>query len=108
MTVRRSVLLASGALVVFALGFSTWSGADGPVADPFPHDPVMSRLGVVVQELATFPRSEPVPEPGDRRLMRHARINYLGEVPDGSRRLYVPDLNGTLYLLRGGMPQRYL
>jgi hypothetical protein len=108
MTVRRSALLASGALVVFALGFSTWAGADDPAADPIPDDPVLSRLGVVVQEVATFPKSEPVPEPGDRRLMRHARINYLGEVPDGSRRLYVPDLNGTLYLLRGGIPQRYL
>ena len=31
--------------------------------------------------------------------MRHARINYIGEVPDGSGRQYVPDLNGPLYLL---------
>ena len=31
------------------------------------------------------------------RLARHARINYMGEVPDGSARMYVPDLNGKLY-----------
>ena len=33
--------------------------------------------------------------------MRHARINYIGDVPDGTRRQYVPDLNGPLYLLDG-------
>ena len=37
--------------------------------------------------------------------MRHARINYLGELPDGSGRLAVPDLNGKLYLVEdGGSP----
>jgi hypothetical protein len=108
MTVRRSALLASLGLLVFAAASRTPSGADGPLADPIPHDPVMSRLGIVVREFASFPKSEPVPEPGDHRLIRQARINYLGEVPDGSRRLYVPDLNGTLYLIVSGTPQRYL
>ncbi|MFC7583486.1 PQQ-dependent sugar dehydrogenase [Nonomuraea antimicrobica] len=41
--------------------------------------------------------------------MRWARINYLGELPDGSRRLYANDLNGKLYLLgRDRQPKEYL
>jgi len=41
--------------------------------------------------------------------MRHARINFLGQVP-GSTRLFVPDLNGRLYMLPpgGGTPSVYL
>lgn len=33
---------------------------------------------------------------------------YLGEVPDGSERLFVPDLNGKMYLIKDGEPQTYL
>ncbi|RZQ60689.1 hypothetical protein EWH70_28325 [Amycolatopsis suaedae] len=55
-----------------------------------------------------MPRSAPDPPPDDKRLQRWARINYVGEVPDGSGRLYVPDLNGKLYLLRDGVPTTYL
>jgi hypothetical protein len=75
--------------------------ADGPIQDPIPDDPAPSGLGLVVQEVAQLPRSTPTPPEMvvDPRLMRHNRINYLGEVPDGSGRLYVPDLNGKLYLL---------
>lgn len=79
-----------------------------PIADPIPADPVMSRLGLVIKEVASFPSSQPVPEPIDARLMRGARINHLGEIPDGSRRRYVPDLNGTLYFLQDDAPQVYL
>ena len=32
----------------------------------------------------------------------------IGEVPDGSGRMYVPDLNGPLYLLEDGEPTVYL
>jgi len=79
-----------------------------PITDPIPQDPIPSGLGLIVEELATFPKSEPFPAPTDQRLVRHARINYLGEVPDGSGRLYVPDLNGTMYLVKGGTPHAYL
>lgn len=68
----------------------------------------MSGLGLVVKEIATFPKSEPTPAATDPRIIRHARINYLGELPDGSGRKYVPDLNGTLYFLKGETPQPYL
>jgi glucose/arabinose dehydrogenase len=82
--------------------------ADEPIPDPLP-DPVQSSLGLTVEEFAQFPKTEPVPPPVDPRLMRHARINYLGEVPDGSGRLYVPDLNGRIYLLgRDRTPHVYL
>ena len=81
---------------------------DDPIADPIPEDPVPSGLGLVVEEVASFPKSEPTPPPTDPRLMRQARINYIGEVPDGSGRTYVPDLNGKLYLVEDGAPTPYL
>jgi glucose/arabinose dehydrogenase len=82
--------------------------ADEPIQDPLP-DPTQSALGITVEEFAQFPKTEPVPPPTDPRLMRHARINYLGEVPDGSGRLYVPDLNGRVYLMKPGeAPHVYL
>ncbi|MEV1290145.1 PQQ-dependent sugar dehydrogenase [Micromonospora sp. NPDC049679] len=82
--------------------------ADAPVTDPIPQDPVPSTLGLTLADVATFPKSEPVPAPIDPRLMRHARINFLGEIPDGSGRRFVPDLNGTMYLLNGATPGAYL
>ena len=81
---------------------------DTAIRDPIPTDPVPARLALVVREVATFPKSEPVPVPIDARAMRHARINYLGEIPDGSGRLFVVDLNGTLYLLDHATPRPYL
>ncbi|KRF37006.1 PQQ-dependent sugar dehydrogenase [Nocardioides sp. Soil805] len=80
----------------------------GPGAPSIPPDPVPGTLGLVLEEVAQLPESDPTPAPTDARLMRHNRINYIGEVPDGSGRLYVPDLNGPLYLLRDGEETRYL
>ncbi|MEV0821300.1 PQQ-dependent sugar dehydrogenase [Nonomuraea rubra] len=81
-----------------------------PVDDPIPEKPIASPLTLTLEEFASFPKSEPIPPPSnDPRLIRHARINYLGELPDGSRRLYVNDLNGKLYLLGGDrQPKEYL
>ncbi|GAA0951042.1 PQQ-dependent sugar dehydrogenase [Nonomuraea longicatena] len=80
----------------------------GPVADPIPENPIQSALGLVLTEIAQFPRSEPVPSPTDSRLRRHARINHLSQIADGRR--FVPDLNGRLYVLpvAGGAPATYL
>lgn len=69
--------------------------------------PVPAPIGLVLSEVVTFPKTTPTPAPTDTRLMRRARINHLGELPDGSGRLFVPDLNGPLYLLRGGVPRVY-
>ena len=69
--------------------------------------PAASALGLVLSEFAEFPRTSPTPAPTDARLQRKARINYIGEVPDGSGRLYVPDLNGPLYVLRERVPRVY-
>ena len=63
---------------------------DEPIADPIPEDPIPSGLGLTVEEFATFPQSEPIPAPIDPRLMRQARINYIGEMPDGSGRRSCP------------------
>lgn len=80
-----------------------------PIADPIPQEPIRSDLGLVLTQFAQFPASNPVPAPTDPRLMRTARINFLGQIP-GSNRLFTPDLNGKLYTLpsTGGTPSVYL
>uniref|UniRef100_UPI0039BFC956 PQQ-dependent sugar dehydrogenase n=1 Tax=Lentzea alba TaxID=2714351 RepID=UPI0039BFC956 len=90
-----------------ALFVPTASAQDLPVADPLP-TPGASGLGLELTEVAQLPESKPVPPPTDARLRRHNRINYLGEVPDGSGRLFVPDMNGKLYLLDHGVQHAYL
>ena len=83
--------------------------ADAPITDPIPERPVDSGLALTLRDYASFPKSEPFPAPTDSRLVRQARINYIGELPDGSGRKYVPDLNGNLYLVRdGSAPHVYL
>ncbi len=81
---------------------------DGPIKDPLPN-PTLSGMGITLSQFATFPQSTAVPTPTDSRLQVRARINYLGEVPDGTGRLFTPDLNGKLYYLRAGQaPATYL
>jgi len=81
----------------------------GAQSDPVPEEPAPSGLGLTLTQFAQFPQSFPVPTPTDSRLMRWARINFLGQIP-GSTRLFVPDLNGKLYTLpsTGGTPSAYL
>jgi glucose/arabinose dehydrogenase len=68
-------------------------------SNPLP-DPERSNLGLVLEKFVTLPGSKPTSGiVTDGRLMRHNRINHLSELPDGSARLAVPDLNGSLYLL---------
>jgi Glucose / Sorbosone dehydrogenase len=67
-----------------------------------------SRSALELEDYAAFPKSDPNPLPNDARLRRFARINYLGELPDGSRRMYVPDLNGMLYFIVDGVVTPYL
>ncbi|MFB4319518.1 PQQ-dependent sugar dehydrogenase [Actinomadura sp. 21ATH] len=85
---------------------------DGPIKDPIPDDPAPAGLGLVVEEVAQLPKSTPTPADlvTDPRLKRHNRINYVSEVPDGSGRLAVPDLNGRMYLLdkKTREPKTYL
>jgi hypothetical protein len=82
--------------------------APGPVHDPVPTEPVASRLGLVLTEYARFPQSFTDPPLIDQRLNRIARINTIMEVPDGSGRRAVPDLNGNLYFVENGVPHVYL
>jgi glucose/sorbosone dehydrogenase len=80
-----------------------------PIDDPIPEQPIQSGLGLQVKELTRLPQSQTYPGPPvDQRLVRWNRINYLGEVPDGSGRLFVPDLNGKLYMVENGTPHEYL
>ena len=78
-----------------------------PPSWPLP-EPSPDGFGVTLTKFLTLPRSEPKPPVPDGRLERYNRINYLGEIPDGSGRLYVPDMNGMLYVIRDGKPAPYL
>jgi len=103
-----AVALTGLTTATLATASSTAAVPDGdPIADPAPEE-IQSTIGLVLEEYAPFPKTEPIPAPVDRRLMRHARINGLGELPDGSGRTYVPDLNGPLYLVEDGEPHVYL
>jgi glucose/arabinose dehydrogenase len=110
---RRWLLAIASAVVAAGLAAPPVAAAqaDEPIQDPLP-DPAPSSLGLTVAEFAQLPRTELTPPPPDPppdpRLIRHNRINHLGEVPDGSGRLYVPDLNGTMYLLDHGVQHVYL
>ncbi|WP_233578874.1 sorbosone dehydrogenase family protein [Micromonospora sp. BL4] len=108
--IRRSVLTAGLTAVVLILStvLATPARAADAIYDPVPEMPIQSRLGLVLTEYASFPQSQPTPAPTDQRLMRTARINTIMEVPDGSGRRAVPDLNGSLYLVEGGVPHVYL
>jgi Glucose / Sorbosone dehydrogenase len=110
MTMRKSA--SQAVILLLAILTPLLHGApqsrDQPIADPVPESPIRSGLGLTVEEFATFPRSEPLPAPTDQRLVRWARINYLGEIPDGSHRIYVPDINGAMYVVERGKPRLYL
>ncbi|QBR92312.1 PQQ-dependent sugar dehydrogenase [Nocardioides euryhalodurans] len=82
---------------------------DAPITDPIPTSPDPSTLGLVLEEYAQLPASTPNGPVTDARIgSRFNRINYIGEMPDGSGRMYVPDLNGSLYLLEDGQQHVYL
>lgn len=113
---RRSrwwVAAVTTSLVAAAL--SPWASpatagkAAGSGAPPIPPDPEPSTLGLVLEEYAQLPASTPNGPWTDVRIgTRHNRINHIGELPDGSGRLYVPDLNGNLYFLEDRQPSVYL
>ncbi len=104
---RTVVALCVGALATALLVPSASGQTDGRILDPLP-DPTLSKLTLTLEPFASIPPSQPRQPPTDARLQRTNRINYVGEIPDGSGRLYVPDLNGKLYLLLDGEPVQYL
>jgi glucose/arabinose dehydrogenase len=108
---RRTRLIptASAATLAVALLSAPLASGDDEerILDPLP-DPTLSTLALTLEEYAQLPESQPDPPPTDERLNRTNRINYLGEVPDGSGRQYVPDLNGVMYLLVDGEPVEYI
>ncbi|MEV8633159.1 PQQ-dependent sugar dehydrogenase [Streptosporangium sp. NPDC051023] len=81
-----------------ACGVADTSGL--PLPDPLPGTPVVTGLGVTLREFTTIPASS--------QSVPRTRINYIGEIPDGSGRLYVPDLNGKMYLVTNGTPALFL
>ncbi|WP_435771323.1 PQQ-dependent sugar dehydrogenase [Nocardioides sp. SYSU DS0651] len=88
---------------------ATADDADTPITDPIPQQIKPSTLGLVLEEYAQLPASTPNGPVTDARIgSRHNRINYIGELPDGSGRMQVPDLNGSLYLLDGDQQHEYL
>lgn len=106
---RKLALAAVGAVLLSTLvGAPAYAADPAPVYDPVPTEPVTSKLGLVLTEYAQFPKSETNPPLIDQRLNRVARINTIMELPDGSGRRAVPDLNGNLYLVKNGVPHVYL
>ena len=63
------------------------AAAEGePISDPIPEDPVALAAGAGARGVPPVPEDRARrPAPTDQRLMRQARINYIGEVPDGIR-----------------------
>ncbi|WP_309227372.1 PQQ-dependent sugar dehydrogenase [Micromonospora thermarum] len=108
--IRRSALTAglTAATLVLSTLVAGPARAAESIDDPVVEMPTQSRLGLVLSEYASFPQTFPTPAPTDQRLMRTARINTLMELPDGSGRRAVPDLNGKLYLVQDGVPHVYL
>lgn len=105
--VTASVLAAT--LTPLSVTGASGADDDAPITDPVTAEIEPSSLGLVLEEYAQLPASRPTGTVTDARIgSRFNRINYVGEVPDGSGRMYVPDLNGDLYLLRDGDPQVYL
>lgn len=119
---KRKLGLLVVLMVVVALLVAVASGvlpvgrkvghAGGPIPNPVLEPPLVSGLALRLQELVTMPPSAPTPT-DDPRLKRWARINFLGEIPDHSGRLFVPDLNGKMYLIERetsgrAMPHEYL
>ncbi|WP_028662007.1 PQQ-dependent sugar dehydrogenase [Saccharomonospora saliphila] len=104
---KRVLVLGAASLLTALLVPQASARTDEPIADPLP-DATVSGLGLEVEKVVTLPESEPEQPPTDDRLRRHARINYMGEVPDGSGRYYVPDLNGSMYLIDDGKTHTYL
>jgi glucose/arabinose dehydrogenase len=104
----RRIVLACVLSLATVLAASPARAAAAPVYDPVPTEPVTSRLGLVLTEYASFPQSFTDPPLVDQRLNRIARINTIMELPDGSGRRAVPDLNGNLYVVRDGVPHVYL
>jgi hypothetical protein len=107
-TLLTIVAVALGAALLAPPSAAHAAPPGDPIHDPIPENPTPSGVGLTLKEYAQFPKSEPTPAPTDARLNRWARINYIGDVPDGSGRKYVPDLNGKMYLVEHGTPHVYL
>src|SRR5918998_332445 len=102
------ILLAIGAALA-VLPAPRAAAQATPVLDPIPEQPIQSGIGLELTEFSRLPQSNTVPVPPvDSRLVRWNRINHIGEVPDRSGRMYVPDLNGSMYMIEDGRPRLYL
>ncbi|MBV9313029.1 MAG: PQQ-dependent sugar dehydrogenase [Pseudonocardia sp.] len=115
LVMRFACAVIAAMLVCAACSSSAPSPGSPPPVDeskPLVHalpDPTPAGIGITLTKFLTMPASMPNrPVPIGDNLERHDRINYLGEIPDGSGRLFVPDLNGKLYFIVNGVPREYL
>jgi glucose/arabinose dehydrogenase len=86
-------------LLLALLLLGTYASLSAQVADPAPSIQP-SALTYQLEEVLTVPNS--------RSSIPRARINLLHELPDGSGRLFVNDLNGPAYLIEGQTTTEYL
>ncbi len=96
----RTENLALACTVVFALALAGKPLAQTALPDPVA-DPTPSNLTLVLEEFATIPASAAPP-------VAAARIISLEEIPDGSGRLAVADLNGKAWLIVDRQPVEFL
>src|SRR5690606_39410128 len=77
-TAATAAVLGASLVAPPAIGAPPTS--DEPITDPIPEDPEPAELGLVLSEYAQLPETDTTPPTDDKRLMRHNRINYIGEI----------------------------
>ena len=65
-----------------------------PLLDPIAEQPLPATMALKLAPFATIPASDTTGGPA-------ARINTLAPAPDGSGRVFVPDLRGMLFVIEG-------
>ncbi|MGM1064180.1 hypothetical protein [Saccharothrix sp. Mg75] len=53
---RRATAVVTAVIAALVVATPTWGAPDDPIADPIPRDPVPSRFGLVLAEVARLQR----------------------------------------------------
>ena len=94
MKTTLSILIAG-----IGIGVSVFAAESSlePLADPIPEKIVKGDITIALQRFARVPFTEDSGKPRQTNEA-HARIQYMGPIPDGSGRLVINDLRGLLYI----------
>lgn len=94
MKTTLSILIAG-----IGIGVSVFAAESSrePLVDPIPEKIVKGDITIALQRFARVPFTEDSGKPRQTNEA-HARIQYMGPIPDGSGRLVINDLRGLLYI----------